>query len=127
MITAVLDTTVLIHLLRRHPAALEWLAGQSALFGVSSITWLEVLTGTPNKRAQAETLELLQQFTLVYLTSDDQQWALEKMETLRFNAGVGMMDCLIASVCARLALPIYTHNRKDFLKLLPEQQVIQPY
>ena len=43
------------------------------------------------------------------------------------SQGVGVMDCFIASVCLRLNQPIYTHNQKDFLKMLPPNLVVKPY
>jgi predicted nucleic acid-binding protein len=41
----------------------------------------------------------MSQFTLMFLTPDDQRWAIEKMEQYRLSHGVGMNDCLIAAVC----------------------------
>jgi predicted nucleic acid-binding protein len=52
------------------------------------------------------------------------------METLlvkRLSDGVAINDCLIASVCHRLQLPIYTHNTKHMTRLLDPTLVIQPY
>ncbi len=53
-------------------------------------------------------------------------WAMEQMQKYRLSRGIEMNDCLIASVCARLQIPIYTHNIKDMQKILPISLVIQP-
>lgn len=49
------------------------------------------------------------------------------MEQYRLSHGIGINDCLIASVAHRLQVPILTHNQKDFLKILPANLVIKPY
>lgn len=51
MIDAVLDTTVIIHLLRRNVAATVWLADQTAHLAITPITWMEVMVGVANKPA----------------------------------------------------------------------------
>jgi hypothetical protein len=44
---AILDTTVVIHLLRRYQPALIWL-NNTQVYGVTSATWMEVMQGTIN-------------------------------------------------------------------------------
>ncbi len=127
MTVAILDTTVLIHLFRKAQAALNWLEDQSMLWSVTPIVWMEVRVGAPNKRAQADLLKLLSGFEMIYLTSEDMAWAMQQMLIYRFSYGVGIMDCFNASVCYRLKVPIYTHNVKDYRKILPGEFVIKPY
>jgi predicted nucleic acid-binding protein len=43
---------------------------------------------------------------------------MEAQMRYELSHGVGMMDCLIASVSYRLQLPLYTHNLKHFAPLL---------
>jgi hypothetical protein len=52
---------------------------------------------------------------------------MQQLERDRLSDGVGMHDCLIASACHRLQVPIYTHNLKDMRVLLDETLVIKPY
>jgi len=52
---------------------------------------------------------------------------MEKLLEKRLSDGVAMNDCLIASVCQRLELPLYTHNGKHMTRLLDPALVIQPY
>jgi predicted nucleic acid-binding protein len=66
-------------------------------------------------------------FKTVFLNENDQLWAMEQMQTHRLSLGIEMNDGLIASIIHRLQVPIYTHNAKDMLKLLPAQLVIVPY
>ena len=111
----------------RHPAAQEWFRAQTEPLSVSSITWLEFMDGVPGKAGQVLCLSILLQFELIRLTDGDQDWAMQQMTLHRLSDGVHVDDCLIASVCHRLQVPIYTHNVKDLQKLLPEPLVIRPF
>ncbi len=127
MTVALVDTSVLIHLYRKHPAALAWFNSQRDQLSISSITWLEFIDGAPSKAGLVLCLSILTQFELLHLTKEDQDWAMQQMETYRLSVGVHIDDCLIASVCHRLQVPIYTHNVKDIVKILPASLVIRPF
>jgi len=125
MIAAVLDTTVILHLFRQYPPALAWFDNQQT-YGVTSMTWLEVIAGASNKVNQTQCKILLDQFDLLYLTADDQQWAMQQLERLQFTHHIGKEDCLIAAVSYRLQLPLYTHNLKDMTPMIGSLAV-KPY
>ena len=125
MTAAILDTTVILHLFRKYEPALSWFDVEET-FAITSITWMEAMIGVANKRVQAETLDLLNGFEMLYLTQTDQDWAQQQIERLRFSHGVGMNDCMIASVAHRLQMPLYTHNLKDMTPMIGELAV-KPY
>jgi predicted nucleic acid-binding protein len=125
MIDAVLDTTVVLHLFRKYQPAINWFNNQQR-YGVPSVTWLEVMEGASNKANQAQCKNLLSQFDTLYLTSADQQWAIEQLERFQFSHHIGMNDCLIAAVAYRLQLPLYTHNLSDMVPMLGDLAV-KPY
>src|SRR5512145_871718 len=108
MIDAVLDTTVILHLFRKYLPALNWLNTQQH-YGVTSITWMEVMEGATSKANQAQSKAILSQFDLLCLTETDQQWAMQQLERFQFSHHIGRDDGLIASVAYRLQLPLYTH------------------
>src|SRR5690606_19062513 len=89
-----------IHLLRGFPAAVDWLDTLSNRLGVTSITWLEVMFGAPGKAGQAKAKAVLEKFDLYFPIETDQLWAMEQMERYRLSQGVGINDCLIASVAS---------------------------
>jgi predicted nucleic acid-binding protein len=126
MISGFIDTTVTVHLYRGDTNAVAWLKTQGDL-AVTSIAWLELIYGANGRRGQQECIKLLNQFTLIHLTTSVQQWAMETLLVKRLSDGVAINDCLIASVCHRLQLPIYTHNTKHMTRLLDPTLVIQPY
>jgi len=70
---------------------------------------------------------ILSQFDMEYLTPPDMDWAMQQLERYRLSHGVGIHDCLIASVAHRLQVPLYTHNLRDMRVLLNETLVIKPY
>ncbi len=127
MTVAILDTTVIIHIFRKNHDALGWFARQTTNLSITPITWMEVMVGIPNKQAQSDSLKLLRGFEMVYLTTVDMDWAMQQMLRFRFSRGVGVMDCFNASVCHRLKVPIYTHNVKHYLSILPAELVQKPY
>jgi predicted nucleic acid-binding protein len=121
MVTAVLETTVLVDLLRQHSPAAYWFQSQTqTTFGITPIIWMEVIGGGPNKIKRLQAAKLMQQFEMIYLMQADLDWAMEQQMLYELRFGVGMMDCLIASVCNRLQLPLYTHNLKHFVPLLDD-------
>jgi predicted nucleic acid-binding protein len=88
---------------------------------------MEVMYGAPGKQGQERARALLDKFEMVYLTQADMVWAMDQLKNYRLSHGVAVMDCLIASVCARLQVPLYTHNVNDMLPLLGPHLVNQPY
>lgn len=125
-ITGIIDTTILIHLFRRKQDALAWLATQNDL-GVTSINRMEFIYGARGRTALIECVALLNTFQTVQLTDTDQAWAEEQLMKYRLSHGVEINDSLIASVCHRLQIPIYTQNVKDMQKILPAALVIKPF
>jgi predicted nucleic acid-binding protein len=125
MTAPILDSTVIIHLLRRYPPAISWFDA-SQKFSISVITWMEVMIGVTSKRNMIETRHFLSGFDLHLLTYDDQQWAQSQIERLRFSHHIDMEDCMVASVAYRLQTPLYTHNLKDMIPLIGKL-AIKPY
>lgn len=117
MVDALLDSSILVDLLRKLTRAEQWLVGQTNL-GISRGVWLEVLDGVLNKVEQQRTIRLLRDFELVEMTTTDMDWATKMLLHYRLSHGVGMMDCLIAAPAYRLQLPLFTQNLKHFAPLL---------
>lgn len=117
MVTCLLDTAVLVDLVRKHPPALYWVASQDQP-GVCSIVWLEMLQGAQNKQDQQKALKLLQSFEKVDVEVVDMDWAIASLLKYGLSHNAGALDCLIASVSHRLQMPLYTRNLKHFTPLI---------
>jgi len=117
MVGALLDTSILIDLLRRFTPAMTWFTGQNEL-GASSIVWLELLQGARNALAQQKAQQLLVQLEKVKITDDDMNWAIKQLIQYNLSHNVGGVDCLIASTSYRLQIPLYIMNLKHFAPIL---------
>lgn len=116
---AIVETTVLVDLLRNHPPAIAWYSAQTqAALGITPIIWMEVIGGGQTKAKRLQAAKMLRQFGMVYLTQVDFDWAMQAQMRYELSHGVGMMDCLIASVSHQLQLPLFAHNLKHFQPLL---------
>lgn len=117
MVTGLLDTTVVVDLLRSYPPSQEWLAKQPRL-GIVPIVWLEIIQGAEDLRAQKRAVGLLRHFERVDVEPVDFDWAIRQALRYRLSHSVDVMDCVIAAVASRLELPLYTRNLKHFVPVL---------
>ena len=117
MVVGLLDTSVVIDLLRLHVPARTWLARESQL-GISPIVWLEVIQGIKDRATQRKVLKQLALFDQIDPTSEDFQWAIRQAIHFRLSHNIGAVDCLIAATSQRLQVPLYTTNLKHFALLL---------
>lgn len=120
------DTAIVIDLIRGFPDAHEWLVDTEETFGVSDYVWLEVIQGATNKQKQKAAIDILSDFQLVETTSEDTRWAVEALISARLSHNVDPFDCLIAATSHRLQIPLYTRNLKHFTPLIGEL-ARQPY
>ncbi len=127
MSSGIVDTNVLIDILRKNPPAITWLADQREPLAITPITWMEVMYGVQRKEHRVATLKLLDRFEMIYLTQYDMRWAMDRLQLLRSRYSIEIMDYLIASVSQRLTLPMFTHNLKHMCPLLGVDLVIKPY
>lgn len=119
MVTGIIETSVFIDLLRSHAPAITWYQAQTQpTLGITPIIWMEVVGGGQNKIERMRAARLLQRFDMVYPTQPDLDWAMQQQMIYELSHGVGMMDCLIASVSSRLQIPLYTHNLKHFTPII---------
>lgn len=125
-VTGIIDTTILIHLFRGNEDAANWIAGQSSL-GVTTISRMEFIYGARGRSAIAAVIRLLNNFERMALIEADQTWAEQQLIEFRLSHGVEINDSLIAAICYRLQVPIYTQNVKDMRKLLPPELIIKPF
>lgn len=113
------DTSVLVDMLRSHAPALAWGQLNSHLkLAITPVVWLEVIAGSEDKWKQSTTRAFLSSFAIAYLTQVDFEWAMRQFPAYRLSHNVDVLDVLIASVNYRLQLPLYTRNLKHFTPLL---------
>jgi len=116
-VNGLLDTAIVVDLLRGYPPAVSWLEGQPQL-GLSPVVWLEILDGVTDRKDQERAVKLLGHFLRIEVLSTDFDWAIRQALALRLSHSVDMMDCLIAASAHRLAVPLFTRNLKHLQPLL---------
>jgi len=117
MVDALLDTSIIIDILRKYKPDEDWLAEQGS-FGITRLVWLETLDGVKDKVAQRVAIRLLRDFQLVQVNSEDLIWATDQIIRFGLSHNVSSFDCLIAAPSQRLQLPLYTRNIKHFTPML---------
>ena len=70
MVAGLVDSSVLIDVLRGYTPAQTWLSMQAQL-GVTPIVWLELIEGAPNKIKQKTAIQLLRRFQRIELSDTD--------------------------------------------------------
>jgi predicted nucleic acid-binding protein len=117
MAQALVDTSILIDIMRQYPPAIAWFLTQKDI-GVSPISYMELVGGSRDKVDQQKALRLLSQFEIVFLTPDDFRWAMQAQINFGLAYAIGLPDFLIASPHVRLNIPLYSRNIKHFKPLL---------
>lgn len=112
--SAVLDTTVLIDVLRGDPNAVDYVMALDEVPNCSEMTRVEILRGLRSEeRRSAEQLFL----RLWWIPVDE--WVARLAGELgrryrRSHRGIGVIDLVIAATAERSGLPLATTNVRDF-------------
>ncbi|MCU0475592.1 MAG: PIN domain-containing protein [Anaerolineae bacterium] len=115
---ALLDTSVIVDMLRGYSPAIAWIERQTGLFGVSRFVVLEILEGVQSREHQQRAIRFLGQFIIQEPASEDFNWATQAMVNHRLNFQIDVLDCLIAAGHHRLNIPLLTRNLKHFRPLI---------
>lgn len=114
MPTTVVDTSVLIDVLRGNTAAIEWFAALDAVPSCSEITRVEVLQGLRSAE-RVPTERLLQ--TLRWVPVDERVSRSAGnlgRQFRRSHRGIGAVDPIIAATCIESGASLATMNVKHF-------------
>ncbi len=127
MPACLIDTVVIVDLLRGHRPALDWV-GQIEVEDrfISIVTVFELLEGCENLRAQRQLERELDSYITLPITDVVSAQALSWLREHRLRAGIGYPDCLIGATARELDLPLYTLNVRHF-RALQGLRVQRPY
>jgi predicted nucleic acid-binding protein len=123
-----LDTSVMVALLRGSDQATEWLDGLGdEQIGLPGFVVLELLQGCRSK-AEVRRLhtQLVKEFDVLWPNREDLRRAVDHYVQLMPESGVEIMDFLIGELAVGLDVPIYTLNIKHLQKI-PGIRVHLPY
>ena len=123
----VVDTDVMVDVLRRYPPAVEWLnALGRQVFIIPGLVVMELLQGCRNRAETDRLLEWISDHEIRWPTERDCHRALADFAFRRLNRKLAIPDALIAECAVGLGLPLYTFNVKHFSGI-PGLRTIQPY
>lgn len=126
MVVGLVDTSIIVDLIRGFPDAHRWLSSIQDEVGVTYYVWLEIIQGAANKQKQASALQILADFDLIETTPEDVEWAVQSLIKVKLAHNVDALDSLISATSHRLQIPLYTRNLKHFTPLLG-QLAQKPY
>jgi predicted nucleic acid-binding protein len=122
-----IDTTILVDVLRNNSQAIAWV--NSRLLQerwVSVVTYFELLAGCRNRREQRLVAREMRQYHLLMLTEAISSTALSWFTRFHLSHGVGFLDVLIGATALHQGTTIATLNMKHFTPL-PGVRVERPY
>ena len=122
-----LDTDILVDLLRAYPPAVAWLLSvQGETIALPGYVVLELLDGCSNRQETDRLLRLVTSYKVFWPSSEDCDWAIAEFAIRRLTHKLGILDVLIASCAVGLNLPLYTFNVKHF-RAISGMKTVQPY
>lgn len=122
-----LETTILIDLLRGDKSARTWIDSiPETARAISVITAAELVAGCRNRTEQRVVEHELDLYEIVWITEETSQMALEFYKRFHLSHGVGFLDCAIAATATGNGLRLATLNLKHF-EQFPDLQVTRPY
>ena len=122
----ILDTDVMVDILREVPVALLWFGSLPDNPSVSCFTALELLSGSRDMREYNLVDKMLVDFSVLYPAMSDMEAAVFQLSPLSLSKGIGDMDLLIAATAIGHNMTLVSKNLKHF-KHVPGLSVVRPY
>jgi predicted nucleic acid-binding protein len=122
----VIDTSVLVDVLRGHPPAVAWMREHEAdQFVVPGFVVLELMAGVQDRRSATRVGREIAQHFVRWPTRSALDRGLRLYPDLRLRHGVGILDLLIGVTAWEMGEPIWTKNERHF-DPIPDLQVMIP-
>ena len=123
----ILDTDIMIDLLRKHPPAMAWLAslGDEEI-ALPGFVVMELIQGCRNKAEQIKVEKSATSHSVVWPSSKTCDEALSVFSRYHLSHSLGLLDALIGETALALNLPLHTFNQKHYAAV-PNLKTVQPY
>ncbi len=109
-----LDTNVLIELLKGHTPAIRFVESVTEPLAISSISAMELFYGALNKAEVRKLEKFVALFQLLHLDEKISLKAMVLIKTYAKSHNLDIPDGLIAATAIVHKIPLMTYNRKDF-------------
>ncbi|MGH7791693.1 MAG: type II toxin-antitoxin system VapC family toxin, partial [Thermodesulfobacteriota bacterium] len=123
----ILDSDIMIDLLRQYPPAVAWLdsLGDEEII-LPGFVAMELLQGCSNKAEQDKVEKVLTTFETVWPSPETCDEALNIFARYHLSHHLGLLDTLIGQMAVSLNMPLYTFNRKHYTPIA-NLATLQPY
>jgi predicted nucleic acid-binding protein len=123
----IVDTDVMVDLIRQHQPALDWLNSlDDEPLLVPGFVAMELIDGCNNTREIRATRRLLNSHRIVWASEATCDSALSAFTDNRPKYGLGIIDSLVGQMAIALDIPLATFNKKHYT-CIPGLQTLQPY
>lgn len=121
------DTDVMVDIMRRHPPSVAWLATLgSEVIGIPGLVAMELLQGCRTRQEQAQLEGFLRGFDRHWPNRVDCTRAFDDFATYHLSHGLGILDCLIAETAVGLDTELATFNTKHY-EVVARLRTVRPY
>jgi predicted nucleic acid-binding protein len=120
-----LDTDVMVDILRGYEPAREWLKSAQEI-GFLGLVAMELIQGCQNAREQKQLEKTLSAYQLLWPDENDCNRALLSFSSRHLSDNIGMLDALIAETAIGVNAELATFNVKHY-RVLKGLQSVQPY
>lgn len=122
-----LDTDVMVDVLRKYAPALTWLASLgSNTIGIPGLVGMELLQGCRNRREQRQVERILRPYVLYWPDRADCARAFDDFAAYHLSHGLGILDALITETAVGLGVELATFNEKHY-SVVNELRALKPY
>jgi predicted nucleic acid-binding protein len=123
----VVDTDVVVDLLRQYAPAVAWLNGlEDTEILLPGFVVMELIQGCRTQAEQKRLQKALAPYGVIWPAADVCDLALAVFARFYLSHSLGIIDALIGQLAVSLDLPLYSFNQKHYLAI-PGLRVIQPY
>jgi len=118
LVKSLLDSDVLIEVLRGSPAAKSWLTSVAGdVVEMPIIVSMELVAGCRNSIELTQCRRLMSAFAIAWPDQSEQGLALDLLVGHRLRDGIGIPDCLIAAIALHRGMKLYSFNLRHFRAL----------
>ncbi|MFH0822724.1 MAG: PIN domain-containing protein [Pseudomonadota bacterium] len=122
----VLDTDIMVDVLRGYQPALEWLASLDDAPVLPGFVVMELMGGCRNRREMDLVSKLCTPFRIFWPTAYDCNRAVEDFRTSHLSHNLGILDAVIAEMVVGLGATLFTFNLKHF-RSVDRLTTVAPY
>ena len=124
----VVDTDILVDVLRKYSPALQWLASleDEEEIAFPGFVAMELISGCQNKAQQYRVEKHISNYTILWPSPSACNQALHTFTQYHLSHGIGLLDSLVGHTVVETNLPLHTFNKKHYAPI-QNLTTIQPY